>query len=95
MSASESSQTALNRAKRLQSPLENGPEAPEFKAGCPLEQYRAGSTPGFELFRPSLEMYPETTTAEQLLSIAGVLELEIVVGPKGLSTPKGASVSEW
>lgn len=42
-----------------------------------------------------LEMYPETMTAEQLLWIASVLELEIVIGPKGFSTPKGATISEW
>jgi HTH-type transcriptional regulator / antitoxin HipB len=42
-----------------------------------------------------LEMYPETMTAEQLLWIASVLDLEIVVGRKGFSIPKGAPVSEW
>jgi len=33
MSASESRETALNRAKMLQCPLEYGPEKPELKAG--------------------------------------------------------------
>ena len=47
-------ETALNRTKRFQSHLEDGAEEPEFKADCPLEQYQAGSTLGFELFRPSL-----------------------------------------
>ena len=58
MSTLESRQIALNRAKRLQSHLGNGPEEPELKAGCLLEQYRAGSTADFELFRPSLAHKP-------------------------------------
>ena len=42
-----------------------------------------------------IEANTGTMTTEQLLWIASVLELEIVVGPKGFSTPKGAPVSEW
>ena len=64
MSAPESRQIALNRKKRLQSHLENGPEEPELKAGCLLEQYRAGSMVGFELFRPCLAISQSVLLAD-------------------------------
>jgi HTH-type transcriptional regulator / antitoxin HipB len=42
-----------------------------------------------------IEANTGTMTADQLLWIARVLDLEIVVGRKGFSMPKGAPVSEW